>query len=54
MIEFFTTLDEDTAYNVAAENNENDDEGWTYTAVRKGKYYRVSIHDEDGAFVGYL
>ena len=50
----FFTLDEDTAYNVEAENNENDDEGWTYTVVLKRNHYWVAIHDEDGVFVGYL
>ena len=46
--------DEDSAYNCAAENNENDDEGWRYEAVCAGNFYKVAIYDEADEFVGYL
>jgi len=49
---YFNSYDE--AYNVAAFNNENDDEGWHYEEIAVGKYYRVAIYDECNVFVGYL
>jgi len=30
------------------------DDGWTYTIEQRGRYWVISIRDEDGEFLGYL
>ena len=60
MQDHFHTAHEDVAFNVAEQNNADDDQGWTYTVTvtqcptTKRYTYLVAVFDEDGEFVDYL
>ena len=52
---YFTNLDQ--AKFIAEINSEDawhDRDDWTYKVEKRGKYWVVAVHDEDGHSLGYL
>lgn len=46
--------DAETAKRVAQQLADSDRDGWKYIAKIQGKFGRVAVYDDTGAFVGYF